>query len=572
MKRKSDEGARDPALAWMDTMSSMRQEASQKLMTDLWDYTVDFWQRWILFMDIMRRRGNIMLDHHQEGMPPLLDYEYEVILDAREFDPPANYQLLSIIDPGGRTPAPGRRPLVIIDPRAGHGPGIGGFKRDSEVGMGLEEGHPVYFVAFTPEPCPGQTIEHVEKAQARFLEEVRRRHPDRDLPIVYGNCQAGWAVAMLGADRPDVTGPVVINGAPLSYWAGSEGVNPMRLTGGLTGGAWLTRLVCDLEGGRFDGAHLVRNFENLNPANTIWSKPYAVFADPEGQEERFLEFERWWTGFYQLNEEEILWIVNNLFVGDKLEQGKLELGPDHVIDMRKMEDPLVIFASGGDNITPPHQALHWISQVYPTTEDLKKAGQRIVYLINPHVGHLGIFVSASVARREHRAIIEHIERIKDLPPGLYEMVIERETEEADPLKDQFELKFVERDVSDVRFPVVRGTFDRAASSSRANEELYLKYGRPVVRAMTAALQPEMVRWLNPARVRRYAFSDRVNPAMSVFEHLAHTVRQNRKKVDTTNTYLYAERRFSDAVVTFLDGYRRSRDNASELTFRLLYNL
>ncbi len=52
----------------------------------------------------------------------------------------------------------------------------------------------------------------------------------------------------------------------------------------------------------------------------------------------------------------------------------------------------------GDNITPPHQALGWIPSVYSDTDDLKRAGQRIVYLVNPHVGHLGIFVSTSVAR------------------------------------------------------------------------------------------------------------------------------------------------------------------------------
>jgi hypothetical protein len=25
--------------------------------------------------------------------------------------------------------------MIVVDPRAGHGPGIGGFKRESEVGL-----------------------------------------------------------------------------------------------------------------------------------------------------------------------------------------------------------------------------------------------------------------------------------------------------------------------------------------------------------------------------------------------------------------------------------------------------
>lgn len=43
---------------------------------------------------------------------------------------------------------------MIIDPRAGHGAGIGGFKPDSQVGDAFADGHAVYFVAFRPMPEP----------------------------------------------------------------------------------------------------------------------------------------------------------------------------------------------------------------------------------------------------------------------------------------------------------------------------------------------------------------------------------------------------------------------------------
>jgi len=38
---------------------------------------------------------------------------------------------------------------------------------------------------------------------------------------VIGNCQAGWAVMMLAATRPELFGPLIIPGSPLSYWAGA---------------------------------------------------------------------------------------------------------------------------------------------------------------------------------------------------------------------------------------------------------------------------------------------------------------------------------------------------------------
>src|SRR6516164_7547414 len=82
-----------------------------------------------------------------------------------------------------------------------------------------------------------QTLADVLHTLRGFVEEVARRHPGKP-PILYGNCQAGWALALLSADCEGLSGPVVLNGSPLSYWAGESGVNPMRVAGGLTGGVW----------------------------------------------------------------------------------------------------------------------------------------------------------------------------------------------------------------------------------------------------------------------------------------------------------------------------------------------
>jgi hypothetical protein len=359
------------------------------------------------------------------GKPPLLNFDYEVLLDARRFERPVNYSLLRITRVGEDCLADcvdmAKPPVVVFDPRAGHGPGIGGFKRDSEVGLALRAGHPTYFVAFAPEPVPGQTLQDVLHTLRRFIEDVANRHPGQ-APILYGNCQAGWAIKILAADCAGLVGPTVLNGSPLSYWAGEAGLNPMRITGGFVGGTWLVHLLADLGGGRFDGAWLVQNFENLKP-EAVWEKYATLFTHIETERERFLEFERWWNGFYFLSREEIVAIVENLFVGNRLEQGLVQVCEGCHVDLRRIRNPLVIFASYGDNITPPHQALGWIQVVYASTDELKRAGQRIVYLTNPHIGHLGIFVSAKVANLEHRAILENLPRIGELEPGLYEMKI-----------------------------------------------------------------------------------------------------------------------------------------------------
>jgi pimeloyl-ACP methyl ester carboxylesterase len=542
-------------------------------LQDASSYVLDAWQRNILFWDALRQRADNMLEHERAGLPPLLDFKYETILDARRFDHPANYALLRITEVGedcwDDCVDLAKPPVVVVDPRAGHGPGIGGFKRESEVGMALREGHPVYFVIFFPEPAPGQTLADVHHALRRFVEEVARRHPGKP-PVLYGNCQAGWAVTLLAADCEGLVGPTVLNGSPLSYWAGESGVNPMRVAGGLLGGAWLTHFVADLGDGRFDGAWLAQNFENLQPEKAIWEKYAKLFNKIDSERDRFLEFERWWNGFYTLSREEIVAIVENLFIGNKLEQGTFRICEGCVADLRRIRNPLVIFASYGDNITPPHQALGWIPAIYKDTEDLKQAGQRIVYLTNPHVGHLGIFVSAKVARFEHRAILESLDEIEALTPGLYEMKIDNPTGNPDCHKPEYAVRFEERRVEDLQFPVQTEAFERVRTASESNEAFYRTFVSPWVQTAANPWLAASLRWLHPMRTTRYMFSEAFNPWMRGVSILADAVAKDRTPLPEDHPLLEKERDFIGQVSEAVEKVREARDSAYEQTFRLLY--
>jgi uncharacterized protein DUF3141 len=296
------------------------EPATQPIPTwlDFAAYQRDVWEHSILFIDTLRQRA---------GKPPLLDFDYELILDARRFEKPANCALLRITRVAdvclNDCVDSSKPPVMVLDPRAGHGPGIGGFKQESEVGLALRHGHPVYFVMFYPEPCPGQTLAGVHHALRHFVKEVAHRHPGL-LPILYGNCQAGWAVTLLASDCQGLAGPIVLNGSPLSYWAGDSSINPMRICGGLFGGAWPAHLAADLGDGRFDGAWLVQNFESLKP-EAVWEKYANLFSHIDSERERFLAFERWWGSFYFLSCEEILAIIEDLFVGNRLEEGTLRI-------------------------------------------------------------------------------------------------------------------------------------------------------------------------------------------------------------------------------------------------------
>ena len=536
-------------------------------------YPQDLFERWVLFLDTLRERADNMIEHERRGMPPLLDFKYETLLDARNFDRPANYALLRITEIGDDCwddcVDMAKPPVIVVDPRAGHGPGIGGFKRDSEVGIAMHEGHPVYFVVFFPEPEKGQTLADVHHALRRFVEEIAKRHPDHP-PILYGNCQAGWAITLLAADCQGLSGPIVLNGSPLSYWAGEAGTNPMRMMGGLAGGSWAAHMIADLGDGRFDGAWLAQNFENLQPEKAIWDKYAHLLSHIDDERERFLEFERWWNGFYTLSREEILAITENLFIGNKLETGEMRVCDGCTADLRRIQNPIVIFASEGDNITPPTQALGWIPKVYADTDALKAAGQRIVYLINPHVGHLGIFVSASVARLEHRAILESLDEIETLEPGLYEMKIDNPTGDPDCEKPAYAVSFEPREVSEIGEVHPEDALRNVAQVSRTGEAAYDLFLGPWIRAITTPQTAEALRAMHPMRWTRLMFSARYNPWMGVVQAMADSIRPDRAPLPDDDPQLKAEREVIERIGASLGAMRVARDQAIAVLFKALY--
>jgi len=542
-------------------------------------YAIDCAQRAVILWDTLRQRGNNYLEHVQQGQPPVLHFKHELVVDGRTLQRPVNYALLRIIPPEGVTIDARKRPYIIIDPRGGHGPGIGGFKDDSQVGVALRAGHPVYFVVFFVEPEPGQTLLDVSAAEREFVHKVRALHPESPKPAIVGNCQGGWAAMMLAASEPGETGPLVIVGAPMSYWGGAwregEGDNPMRYAGGILGGTWLASFTADLCNGKFDGAHLVQNFEYLNPANTFLDKYYKVFANADTEPARFLEFERWWGGYFLMNREEIEWITRNLFVGNKLWSGEVKSGPHGSagFDLREIRAPIIMFASLGDNITPPQQAFNWVADVYGSTEEIKARGQVIVGLMHQEVGHLGIFVSGKVAQKEYTQIASVMKSIEMLAPGLYGMEIRNcAVEGGEP---EYEVEFHELRLEDVAVRLNRmqrvdeKPFEAVAAISEFNQRAYELFVQPSVQAGSNEFIADLIRRFHPLRVQRWALSD-WNPWLAWLPGAAQLAKENRQPVAADDPLRRAEASFAELASATLEYQRALADAFTEALFFHVY--
>lgn len=537
-----------------------------------WEYLADLGQRTLLYWDTLRQRGDNTLAHERAGYPLVLKFAYEVLIDGRDLSHPVNYSLLRILPPEDLPVDERRRPVIIVDPRGGHGAGIGGFKQDSEIGESLRAGHPTYFIAFSHSPEPGQTLLDIAEAEARFIEHVSDHHPDAGKPVVIGNCQAGWALMGLAAARPELPGLVIVNGAPLSYWAGVNGRNPMRYAGGLLGGAWMTRFGSDLGNGRFDGTWLVSNFESLNPANTLWTKYYNLFSKVDSEAPRFLEFERWWGSPTLLNSEEIETIVDDLFIGNRLASGLSRRSTG--IDLRRIEAPVVVFCSYGDNITPPQQALNWIADVYPSDLALRSAGRTIVYLRHASIGHLGIFVSGQVARREHRQLLGAVEAVGLLPPGLFELFIDDVSGPSPDAPMEYTVHFESRKIADILSEDEDGRDDEREFAlvqrvSELNSTLYDWLVRPWMRRIVNEPLANLSRRLHPFHQQQVAWSS-LNPALWWLSGTAGLVRENRRPAAADNPLFVWQDWAASLVDAQLDGYRDVRDAVQEMAFHAFY--
>jgi pimeloyl-ACP methyl ester carboxylesterase/tellurite resistance protein len=532
------------------------------------DWLTDAAQRTVLTLDTLRVAADAARDTERIGLKPVLAFDYDVVVEGATLPRPVNFSLVRVRPPASFPPTrPDLRPWVIIDPRSGQGSGIGGFKDASEVGNALAEGYPVYFVIFTQYPEPGQTLADITAAEAVFLREVAKAHPGTGKPFVTGNCQGGWATMILAATHPDLTGPIVIAGVPLSPWAGREGQNPLRYLGGWVGGALPATLAADMTGGLFDGAMLVANFEAMNPGRDIWRKYAELWAGIDHKAADYLDFDRWWSGFYFMNAAEIRWIIDNIFVGNRLARGLAVLDDGTRIDLGRITAPVIVFASHGDAVSTVPQALRWIPDVWGTAAAIRRAGRTIIYTTHDSASHLSIFVSAAVADDHHRRIGMVMRTIESLPPGLYEMVVDR-SEAGEEM-----VRFEARETDAIRALCDPQEHDEpfavAAEFADWAQRGYEMGLAPTLRALSSQDSARALMDANPLRLQALAQSS-ANPIMVQIAEAAERARAERAKPQPENPFLRAQTAFIDVVATQLDAARIARDALTEMGFLATY--
>jgi hypothetical protein len=333
----------------------------------------------------------------------------------------------------------------------------------------------------------------------------------------------------------------------------------------------------DLGGGLIDGAWFIMNFDNLNPANTLWTKRYNVWVAPEKERDRYLQFEKWWGAFIQIRSEELDYMIDNLFVGNKLSTAQIVTRDGIRLDMRNIRSPILCFCSKGDNITPPQQALDWILDSYDSVDEIRKHNQTILYCLHETAGHLAIFVGTKIAAKEHSEFINYMDLIDGLPPGLYEIVITEKGKagsDGQILEGNYDVRIEERGLEDI-WALGCNTledereFAAVAHLSEISKGLYATFVQPWVKPfVTTQLASTMLR-MQPLRLGYALFSDK-NPLMQGVASLAEKARAERKSADPDNPFLRIQEQVSDMMTASLQALGNLRDKTAEAFFHAIY--
>ncbi|MCL6483724.1 MAG: DUF3141 domain-containing protein, partial [Janthinobacterium lividum] len=286
---------------------------------------------------------------------------------------------------------------------------------------------------------------------------------------------------------------------------------------------------------------------------------------------------KYWGGHVFLNDVEMQYIVDNLFIGNRLATAELITSDGVRLDLRNIRSPIVVFCSNGDNITPPPQALGWITDLYRDDNDVLMHDQTIVYAVHDSIGHLGIFVSAKVGHKEHQKFASNIDLINLLPAGIYEArIVDKtpETPNADLASGDYVLQVEHRGIEDVRAivqPDVENDrkFAAAARVSEVNLALYRSFAQPWVRAMVTPQSARLLQLTHPLRVSYERWTDH-NPLAKLVAREAEKVRSHRHPVAPDNPLLAMQEAFSGAMSAGLNSWSNWRDTLQETTFDMIY--
>ena len=280
-------------------------------------------------------------------------------------------------------------PTLVLPPQAGHDSCIVDFSpTQSQMKViraaGLERAFSLEWI--------GATAETKDAGIEDYLDFVERSIEHIGAPVnLIGDCQGGWLAAIYAALHPEDVNTLTLAGAPIDFRNGDAVIGDwVEALGG--GDLAFYRWVVDQGGGVLKGEHMLNGFVLIKPENEIAKQVQLMNHINDAEHlERHRHFGTWFKHVQDIPGAFYLWIVEHLFMENRLINGTLEIGGEHV-DLARIECPLFLLGGARDHITPPAQVFAAADHVSTPAADVEK-------LVNSG-GHLGLFMGSEALREQ----------------------------------------------------------------------------------------------------------------------------------------------------------------------------
>ena len=285
-------------------------------------------------------------------------------------------------------------PTLVLPPQAGHDSCIVDFSPEQSQmkvirAAGLERAFSLEWI--------GATAETRDAGIEDYLSFVERSIEHIGGPVnLIGDCQGGWLAAIYAALHPEHVNTLTLAGAPIDFRAGGAVIGDWVDALG-SDDLQFYRWVVEQGGGVLKGDHMLNGFVLIKPENEI-AKQIQLMTHLHDAEhlERHHHFETWFKHVQDIPGAFYLWIVEHLFVENRLVKGTLEIGGEQV-DLARIDCPLFLLGGERDHITPPAQVFAAADHVSTPAADVEK-----------HVnsgGHLGLFMGSEALREQWPPIL-----------------------------------------------------------------------------------------------------------------------------------------------------------------------
>jgi poly(3-hydroxybutyrate) depolymerase len=280
-------------------------------------------------------------------------------------------------------------PTLVLPPQAGHDSCIVDFSpTQSQMKVikaaGLERAFSLDWIGATP-ATRNASIED-------YLDFIERSIEHIGGPVnLIGDCQGGWLAAIYAALHPEQVNTLTLAGAPIDFHTGEPVIHDwVQALGSDDLGFY--RWVVEQGGGVLKGDHMLNGFILIKPENEIAKQLQLLTHIHDADHlERHRHFETWFKHVQDIPGAFYLWIVEHLFMENRLVAGTLEIRGERV-DLGRIDCPLFLLGGARDHITPP-------AQVFAAADHVSTPPDAIEKLVNSG-GHLGLFMGSEALREQ----------------------------------------------------------------------------------------------------------------------------------------------------------------------------